>query len=64
MTLRIVVRLAVGFIDIARHLRSREGLALDAVSRPLKDAIQVVAFVCQVVAFVCQVVAYAAQACK
>ena len=57
MTLRIVVRLAVGFIDIARHLRSREGPALDAVSRPLKDAVQVVAFVCQVVA-------YAAQACK
>ena len=50
MTLRIVVGLAVGFIDMARHLCSREGLALDAVSKPLKDAIQVVV--------------YAAQACK
>ena len=59
MTLRIVVGLVVGFSDMARHLCSREGLAPDAVSRPLKDHDAV-----QVVAFVCQVVAYAAQACK
>ena len=57
MTLRIVIGLAVGFIEMAHHLCSCDGLALDTGSRPLKDAVQVVAFVCHVVA-------YAAQACK